>query len=150
MTMTLEEAQEWLRDRVDDGETCPCCTQFAKVYRRKLTGSIARVLIRMWHENPGDWVFLPALRTRGQDEAIAKHWGLIEPFPDAKREDGSSRVGWWRLTGLGVSFVRNNVRLPKYARIYNGRLLGLDDAETVSIVDALGSQFNYDELMQGV
>ena len=31
--------------------------------------------------------------------------------------------------------------------IYNGELLGLDDAESVTITDVLGTKFNYAELM---
>ena len=34
--MTLGEARDWLRERIEDGEECPCCRQFAKVYRRRL------------------------------------------------------------------------------------------------------------------
>ena len=34
--MTLDEAKAWLRDQVDDGAHCPCCGQFAKVYKRRI------------------------------------------------------------------------------------------------------------------
>lgn len=147
--VTLGEAREWLRERVDDGAECPCCEQYAKVYRRKLTSSIARVLISMWRNNRNGWVYLPAIRSAGQDEVIARFWYLIER-DDTVREDGSKRTGWWRLTDLGVGFIHNEVKLPKYARIYNNRLLNLDPTETVSIVDVLGAKFDYGELMAGV
>lgn len=148
--ISLDEARAWLRERVDAGETCPCCTQFAKVYRRKLSASIARVLIAMWNNAGSEWVHLPAIRSRGQDEVLARHWELIEAMPDVTRDDGSSRVGWWRLTPRGTDFVHNHSRVPKYARIYNNRLLGYDGTETVSIIDALGTRFNYTDLMAGV
>lgn len=146
---TLGAAQDWLRRRIDDGASCPCCGQLAKVYRRKLTASIASVLIKMHYWAGADYAYLPNLRSKGQDEVIARHWGLIEGMPDVRRDDGSTRVGWWRLTALGRSFVLDQARVPKYARIYNNRLLNLDDAERVSIRDALGTSFNYDDLMAG-
>jgi hypothetical protein len=154
----LGEVRAWLRGRVEDGETCPCCLQFAKIYRRKITAPMARVLIAMWRVGGRDWVDIPALaksiytdRTRatGGDETKARYWGLIEPKPNERRDDGSLRVGWWRLTHAGVSFVRGENTVPKYARIYDGRLLGLDYSEHVDITDALGTRFDYRELMQG-
>lgn len=132
-----------------EGVECPCCHQFAKVYQRKITASMARVLIRMWHVNRMGWIYLPDIRSRGQDEAIMRHWGLIEQYPDAKRPDGSSRVGWWRLTAKGRDFIFDRVTVPKYAYIYNGEKLSLDDREMVSVKDALGTRFSYAELMAG-
>jgi hypothetical protein len=146
---TLAEAREWLRVRVDDGETCPCCEQFAKVYRRKLTAPVARVLIAMYRHNRDGWVYLPALGLSRGDEAKARYWDLIEGL-DGERDDGSKRVGTWRLTGKGIAFVRNQIRVPKYARIYDGRCLNMDPAETVCITDVLGTRFNYADLMAGV
>lgn len=146
---SLGDARAWLRGRVDDGQSCPCCGQMAKVYRRKLTASIGRVLILMWHNNRDDWVYLPGIRSKGQDEAIARFWFLIERDPAAVREDGSKRTGWWRLTTLGVAFIHNEVKMPMYARIYDNRLLGLDAVQSVSIIDVLGTKFDYTELMEG-
>jgi hypothetical protein len=148
---TLEEAQEWLRSRVDDGAPCPCCSQFAKVYRRKLTSATARALVLMYREAGDGWVYFPDLLGRKQaDEAKARYWGLIEERR-AQRDDGSQRNGWWRLTPWGVRFVRGQATIAKYARIYDGRCLGLDYSEgTVNIREALGTRFSYDDLMAGV
>ena len=147
---TLATVIEWLRERVDEGVHCPACGQHAKVYRRKITTATARTLVLMLREAGTDWVHLPTLLGRSQaDEAKARYWGLIEE-QQGEREDGSNRVGWWRLTPLGVQFVRRQVRIPKYALIYDGRCLALDDAEAVSIDDALGTKFRYDDLMAGI
>jgi hypothetical protein len=151
---SLRDAQDWLRERLDEGEHCPCCTQFAKVYRRRLTSSSARALIGMYNKARLDWVDVPRLGvlTSGRgDECKARYWGLIEPYPDAVREDGSSRVGLWRLTPAGEQFVLNKSLIPKHALVYDTRLLSLDDRDgQVSIVDCLGKKFNYRELMDGV
>jgi hypothetical protein len=154
---TLLEAQEWLRERVDHGAACPCCTQFAKVYRRKIHSTMARDLLITYREAGQEWFHLPSLLAsragvrpgQGGDFCKLAYWGLIEE-DDAVRDDGSTRSGWWRITDLGDQFVRNRLAVPKYARIYDGRCMGLVDESMATIRDALGSKFNYDDLMQGI
>lgn len=144
---TLEDAQDWLRENVDDGARCPCCTQFAKVYRRKINAGMARALVIMWSLNGTDWFYLPDIthKWQGRDESNLRHFGLIEEAGE-RRPDGT-RKGWWHVTNLGASFVRGHTSIAKYARIYDGRCLGLDETETVTIHDALGDRFRLDELM---
>src|SRR5262245_9685330 len=146
---TLGQARDWLREHVDDGAPCPLCGQYAKVYRRKLTAHTAVLLIAMYRKAGSNWVHWPSLGLGHADEAKARYWGLIEAKPDEIREDGSSRTGWWRLTALGVAFVCNRITIAKYARIYDGRCLGLR-GEHVTIGDVLGTKFNYDHLMDGI
>lgn len=147
--LLLDEARRWLRQQADEGAKCPCCNQFTKVYRRKITSQTARAMVLMWREAGNDYVYMPTLLGRKQaDETKARYWGLIEEAPEV-RDDGSSRVGVWRLTPKGVAFVRGMTRVPKYARIYDGRCLGFDDTELVDIYDALGTRFNYSDLMAG-
>ncbi|OCB09263.1 hypothetical protein A5717_26165 [Mycolicibacterium porcinum] len=150
--MTLEEAQAWLRDRIDDGETCPCCTQFAKVYRRKLNASMARGLITFYRAHRGEWGHAPStpgLSELGGEFARLRWWGLIEEA-DEGRDDGNPHAGQWRITNTGMRFIRNEIQVPEYARIYNGRCLQLDDTTTTTIKRALGRRFHYDELMAGI
>jgi hypothetical protein len=151
---TLGEARDWLRERVEHGERCPCCTQFAKVYRRALPSATARAMIALHrHSAPGEFVFLPPLLDAmhgtpalGGYATLGHFWGLLEQQP-GEREDGSWRVGWWRLTPNGRAYVIGALpAVPKYARIYDGRCLGLDGPPW-SITDALGSKFDYRELM---
>jgi hypothetical protein len=146
-SVSLGEARNWLRERVDEGESCPLCSQFAKVYRRKIHSTMARDLIRLYREVGADeWVHVPTvLGSSGGDLAKTVYWGLIEELPGV-REDGSTRVGWWSITQLGKFYVLGRVLVPKYARIYNGRLLDLV-GDRVGIQDALGDKFNYSELM---
>ena len=35
-SMTLTEAKQWLKERLDEGTRCPCCNQYAKIYKRKI------------------------------------------------------------------------------------------------------------------
>jgi hypothetical protein len=150
--MTLHEARSELRKLVDDGCACPCCSQFAKVYRRKIHATMARELIHFYRRAGRELFDLPLLagevsgkrRAYTGDSAKLRYWGLMVE-DDARREDGG-RAGFWRVTEKGEAWVLDRIRVPKYARIYDGRCLGLM-GEPVSIIDALGDKFSYRELM---
>lgn len=145
---TLAEARDTLQLQLDEGTTCPCCDQFAKVYSRKINAGHARALIALYRAVGRDWGHL-ATYDQSREASKLAYWGLIEE-ESARRDDGG-RSGWWRITDLGERFLRNQLLVPKHARVYDGRLLRLDDTDgLVSIVDALGTRFNYSELMAGI
>jgi len=146
--MTLGEARDWLRERIEDGEECPCCRQFAKVYRRRLYATMAHELILCWRAGGTDWFYLPDTIQRGGDVAKCRYWGLMQEA-EGVRDDGSSRHGWWRVTDVGQRFVRGQTSVMSHARIYDGRCLGLV-GEPITIQEALGQRFDYAELMAGV
>ena len=159
---TLGEAKKWLRVRFGKGATCPCCNQFVKLYKRPFNKSMAYVLLLMECHFRGDvveeWLHVPsyiaemvsdnprrAAAVRG-DWAKLKFWGLIEEKPDV-RSDGSPRVGYWKLTPLGRQFVRRQAKVPSHVYIYNGEPLQRAVEDLITIDDALGTEFNYDEIM---
>lgn len=159
---SLEDAKTWLRARFGKGATCPCCNQFVKLYKRPFNKSMAYVLLLMecyFRSDPAEeWLHVPsyiaemvsdhprrAAAVRG-DWAKAKYWGLIEEKPDV-RDDGSPRVGYWKLTPLGRQFVRRQVKVPSHVYIYNGEALQRAVEDQITIDDALGTEFNYDEIM---
>lgn len=154
--MSLGEARAKLRMLVDEGHTCPCCTQFAKVYKRTIHSSMAQALIRIYRtghitrDSYNEWVVVADVLTHRQVADVAKlaYWELIQPEPEAQRRDGSKRVGRWRVTSRGLYFVTGQASVPKYARVYDGRVLGWT-GEGVTIVDCLGKKFDYRELMYG-
>lgn len=140
----------------------PCCNQFVKLYKRLFNKSMAYVLLLMECYFRGDAVeeglHVPsyiaemvsdhprrAVVVRG-DWAKLKFWGLIEEKPEV-RADGSSRVGYWKLTALGREFVKRQVKVPLHVYIYNGEALSRTVDEQITIDDALGTEFNYDEIM---
>lgn len=146
--MALAEAQEKLRPLLDEGHKCPVCTQHAKIYRRKINSTMARTLITMFRNGAErSFVHTPSLPGDTHEASQLAWWGLAEE-EKVRRPDGG-RAGWWRLTEQGSAFVQGLVKVQKYAKIYDSRLLRLD-GELVTIRDVLGSRFNYDELMQGV
>lgn len=152
---TIQEAKDFLRKSVDDnkGVSCPCCGQLVKVYRRKLTSSMARALIAMYsYQATGPWEAvhvtnfdLPAFR--GGDWAKTRLWGLSEEIPNKDTKKRTS--GYWRLTEKGRQFVRGEISIPSHKIIYNGKMIG-ESEEKISIKQALGNKFDYQELMTGV
>lgn len=147
----LAEAVKWVLRHRMDGVECPCCGQFAKVYRRKLNSAMAQALAA-FYERMGasdEYVHVPSttdMSRLGGDWAKLAHWGLIEEKP-SDRDDGSKHAGWWRITELGRRFVRDEVRIPSHALLFNQQLLGMDESSTIGIRQALGDKFDYAELM---
>lgn len=144
--MTLREAQDELRGMLDAGEKCPCCTQLAKVYKRKLNSGMAVSLIRMYRAAGIAWQHIPTtIGARSREEGKLRYWGLVEEETTVRRDDGG-RAGFWRVTSLGSDFALGLASVPSHARIYDGRCLGLV-GDPIGIRDALGERFDYEELM---
>lgn len=146
-SMTLGEARDALRKLVNEGHRCPCCTQFAKVYKRKLNSGMAVSLIRMWKTAGLDWQHVPTtIGGKSREEGKLRYWGLVEE-ETTLREDGG-RAGYWRVTPRGRDFIHTVIVVEKYALVYDGRCLGLIDGP-IGIRACLGSKFDYAELMRG-
>lgn len=142
----LGEVREWLREQASGkGAPCPCCTQFTKVYRRILNAGMAQSLGRMYQAAGTDWQHVPTTTVGGsREEGKLRYWGLVE---EADERQGGQRAGWWRVTETGEAFLKGEIRLPRWALVFDSRCLGLDDQKMVSIHDVLGDQFNYSDLM---
>ena len=143
--MTLAEARELLRTLIDEGERCPCCTQLAKVYERKINSTMARALITLYkHGGDSDFQHCPSLPGDTHEISQFAWWGLVTD-KDTRREDGG-RAGFWKLTAAGVSFVTGETAVLRLARVYDHRCLGLTGDYT-TIADSLGDKFSYRELL---
>lgn len=147
-TTPLSEARTWIEaNAADGGAKCPCCDQFAKVYRRPLNSGMVRSLITMWLAAGRDWQHVPTtVGGRSREEGKLRYWGLVQESAGVRGDGG--RAGWWRLTEAGEMFVRRAAQVPRYALIYDGQALKLE-GRLVSIDDCLGTKFNYAELMAG-
>lgn len=149
---TLEDAKAWLRENIQKGARCPCCTQFAKVYRRLLSAVSARALIALYRTAGMDFAHMPTVvKRRTQDTAhqggaatLCGYWDLMLE-ENAERPDGG-RTGWWRVTLQGREFIEGRLFVPKYAHTYAGRVLRLSGPR-IGIRQALHTRFDYDELM---
>ena len=144
----LAQLRAWLLSKADVGAECPLCHQHVQVYRRKINSGMARSLILMYRAGGLEFIHLPTtIGARSREEGKLAYWGLVEE-EKVRRPDGG-RAGYWRVTELGELFLREQIKVPKYARVYNGRALSLDLTERVSIKDALGTKFDYSDLMAG-
>jgi hypothetical protein len=150
-TTTLEEAGEWLLANMDDGADCPCCGQFCKVYRRAFNAAMARGLIWLVEKSPaGEWVDVPleapGWLTRSRELPKARYWGLIEEKPNV---DPAKRCsGVWRPTDSGRGFVYEELCIPSHVYLFDNAVSAFEKDKKVSIRQALGSEFDYSELMQ--
>lgn len=157
--MPLKQARDELREQAETGGRCPCCSQWAQVYYRTINAGMAAGVVGLYRwalAHPGEFAHLPTvLGRRSAEEAKLRYWGLIEE-ESALRPDGG-RAGYWRLTEYGASWALGRIRLPRYVRVYDGRRLSKPQATSrsgklrpdVGIRDALGTKFDYDELMRG-
>lgn len=145
---SLGVAKAWLRERLTEGAHCPCCTQRAQVYRRSINSGMARSLITMWRVGGKDWQHVPTtVGGQSREEGKLRYWQLVEEATE-ERPDGG-RAGFWRVTEVGRQFALGSIALPRWALIYDGRLLALDGRERRDIHAALGSKFSLEALLGG-
>ena len=139
-------------DNADDGYPCPCCHRLIKRYRRCLNSNMALTLIHLYKSGIRDWVhvekflFKNKLPRSGDFHKLVL-WGLLDKM-EGEREDGSPRNGYYKLNGKAIMFVEGKMSVPKTAKILNGTFEGFE-GEQITIKDALGNKFNYQDLMDG-
>lgn len=133
---------------------CPCCSQLAKVYRRKITSSMARWLIELVrrHRRSGGYFSISepwslAISKGTGDIAKLRHWNLIEQEQRKAHEGYKRTSGRWRPTDLGIAFVDGTRDVPRDALLYDSKLECLD-GPMIGIRHALGDRFDYEELMR--
>lgn len=147
---TLKEAKNHLRENYERGVNCPCCGQFVKKYKRSVYARIAKYLINLYHLNKHDsskYFSVDEIKVKGDgDFAKLLYWNLIEEMPKNETDTHKRTSGFWRITPLGKDFVENKIKISKYALVYNSKLLGFEGEQT-SIIECLGKDFNYQELI---
>ena len=159
MNRTIEDARITLRQHWEKGMACPCCTQNVKLYRRKITSTMAAFLIEFYCAGAyGDrWMTVNDRKWKYMRDGMyakLRYWGLVEPHPKnpisgrpTKKSGGS-----WRVTPLGCEFVHGNVTVQKFVRVFDHRRLKIEQYERldripITIKDALTDRFNYTDLM---
>lgn len=151
--LTILETKKYLKQNLHKGITCPCCNQFVKAYKRKIRHSLAYGLINLFmiHET-NEFHLEDELRRLDLKNIVRsdfpklRFWNLIEKIK-GKRDDGSSKNGFYKITQLGRRFVFNEVAIPKYIFLQNNELITPldDDIELVKIEDCF-EKYNYNEM----
>ena len=54
--------------------------------------------------------------------------------------------GLWKPTDKGIAFAMDQISVQKYVYVYNNTVMDREGAE-IRIADALGSKYNYQEIM---
>lgn len=145
---SLAEAKAWLRERVEDGEICPCCKQRAQVYERTINAGMAISLITMYKAAGKDFQHVPTtVGGKSREEGKLRYWGLVEEERRVRPDGG--RAGFWRVTDAGEAFLFRRLAVVKWARVYAKQVLKLHGPRW-TIDDALGTKFDYAELMGDV
>lgn len=145
-TMTLGEARAALRELVAEGHHCPCCSQMARIYRRRITRPMALCLIECWRKgDTTEYIYIADLSSHSPDFTKLVYWGLISEQRTARPDGG--RAGYWRVTDKGEDYLLDRIAVPKYAEVYDARCLRLDDSEWATIHEALGKGFDLTELL---
>jgi hypothetical protein len=151
---SLQDAQEYLRQNVRRGTMCPCCGGSAKIWKRPLNSTMARGMILLYRLSPTPSPWIHFNREIGRkincgEYGLLPWWGLTER-KEGKRADGNPNSGYYRITEVGRAFTEDRLRISRYIYLYNDALLDRqeDGDGTTSIREALGKNFNYDELMQ--
>lgn len=171
-TTTVSQAKDWLRLRAGKrGAYCPCCKQYVKIYKRALGSQMARWLIwlvRTWENGQSSqhrsdkvaaqyglepscdlrswtWIDIRLSPVRGGDYAKLLHWDLVEQKTNGEGRD-TRDSGLWRPTFKGIDFVHRRVAVPSHVYLYDNLKLK-EENNLISITDALGKKFSYEELM---
>lgn len=141
----------WKRLNAGESLDCPCCKRHAMIYTRKIHTSIALQLINLYRLGGHvAYIHTSKLIAPGSsgigDFSKAKYWGLIEPKENT--DDDKKSSGYWRLTSIGIAFVRGKQSVAGAALVFDDKVIGFTDDPT-DIRAALGHKFSYDELMNG-
>lgn len=142
-SVSLGEARQWLRDRMYDGERCPCCRQTAAVRKWTLYDTAIRQLLLMYRlGGTSRWVTARELKDAGHtgqgDGTRLKHWGLAV----------QGKRGFWRVTDLGESFLRGEVAVREHVDVYDNAVYKTY-GDHVYIHRFVGKQFDLAEHLRG-
>lgn len=151
--MTVGAARASLPQYASEGVNCPCCGRLVKTYSRPLNSVMARFVAALYDEHGREWAQassvarkqLPDVAHQGGQMTLAHHWGLIEPEPQLRGDQG--RSGYWRVTPRGEDWLTGLTTVPKYAHIAQGHCLALD-GPLLTREDALGEHFDFTALMR--
>jgi hypothetical protein len=138
---TIEHAKVWLRANMSEGVDCPACGRMVKMYRRNISGHMARALLAQYRaagiavvDTRGIW---PSSSTGGPNVSLLRFWRLIEPGVEPRT---------WRVTDLGVDWLAGRATVPSHALLYDNRCFGLEGDPT-RFVDVLDEPFDLAALM---
>jgi len=160
---TLEEARTQVMASLDEGSQCPCCDQYARMYKRRLPPAAIKGLLGLYslaREDGHDYYHIKDIYETsyakdvlniGSIFGLCAHFGLMISEVREKDEDNLGEPvtcsGMWKITELGIDFIEGRKGIHKYILMYNGEVLGRSET-FVNIDEALNHPFNYAEIFE--
>lgn len=140
------------------GFECVHCMGKVQFYPRSVNSDIARALLYsypLFKRNPGKWLHLSQYLAkehdfRSGDYSKAVYWKLLERSPE-ERPHGKKSSGKWRLTERGLAFLEERYTVPNshVLEYIHKPIPGTYYGGPRTIRQALGRNWNYDQLMAG-
>lgn len=133
------------------GYTCRCCGLYVREYRRKINASMCAVLCILCRSGKRDFTHIENfLKEIGKSSLRADYhklrfWGLLEAKKE-QRNDSSNRNGYYKLTGLGIMFAEQKLKVKEVCVIFDNECQGFEGKE-IDILQGLSNKFSYAELM---
>jgi len=145
-----------------EAQTCPCCAQTVKLYRRKLNNRMVAGLVALCRverriskgeildpkyvirDDQGHvWVHCKLFSDQNGsgDYAKLRFWDLISSKDKRTKEENAS--GYWRITPKGLEFLQKHIRVPKVVFVYNNEVHSVSP-ELVGLGET--SDFDYREI----
>lgn len=153
LTDSIQDLKDYLHEHWEEGVRCGGCDQLVKLYKRTIYGIMVYSLIQLYKLPRGEYHHIGKLVKAGVagggDFAKLVYWGLVEEEPKDPENKEKRTSGMWKITPTGVAFVENRQTVPRYARVYDSRFLGLI-GDQIGVKDVIGKKFNYEDLMGGV
>jgi len=136
---TVDDARKMLfndRELFRQGQHCPSCDQFVKLYRRQVTSTAAKMLWNLYrmdrferdsgsskiYHYVGDLV---VIATGTSDFSKLKYWGLVVEMEND--DSGKKRTsGYYAITEKGKRFVDGDETISQYVLLYNSRSYGFE------------------------
>jgi hypothetical protein len=148
---TIEEGKAYIDKHSMNGVECPCCERFLKIYKRPITSTMARMIIKLYHLG-GEWHHVRIIAkgisdTGTNDFSKLAYWELIKQGENNNPKKKNS--GNWKITKKGKKFVLNQILVSSHAYVYNKNVLEFEGTDT-TIIKSLGKDFDYSELMKNV
>lgn len=107
-------------------------------------------LINLYRHKDEGFIHLPSTGTRYilKDNQVGKlvFWDMAVAQPN-EDDPAKNKSGCWKITNYGIAFVEGRVNVWSHVIEYNQIIQGFREKKKITIEDALGRPFHYQELM---
>lgn len=152
--LQVESAKLFTKKNLKEGTHCPLCKQKVQMYSKMIDSNMVKYLIVLYkltakktnREYFHTETDLKVTQKVGGSFAKLRWWGLIEQKEKDTDYTTSRTSGLWKITDKGKQYVRGEIKLPKYVKLYNQKFYGTE-GDDIDIRHSLNAKFNYIELM---